>query len=281
MSGLRLPRVAAVHDLSGFGKCGLAVAIPVLSAMGVEVCTLPTAVLSTNTAFAGFRVSVFTEFLDEHAKHWQEIGLAVDTLYSGWLANATQIAVIERAVTSLCPRLVVVDPVMGDDGKAYKMIDATMTDGFRRLSAKADVLTPNLTEACLLTGMEYNPSQNADSMRDLAKRLRDLGAKSVVVKGIIRGDRLINGCLDDNIYEEIPGEHLPYKMFGTGDLFASVLAGKLTKGASLFDAASFAGVFVRTIMRETVKYEDYARRGLVFEPYLQLLGEGKDYGLSD
>ena len=163
------PRVAAIHDMSGFGRCSLTVAIPVLSAMGVQCCPLPTAFLSTHTGgFTGFTFLDMTEEMPKIAAHWQSLNLRFDAIYSGFLASERQIGIVSDFVRTFRrpDTLVVIDPVMGDDGKAYQTYTPALCSGMARLAELADVITPNLTEAAFLLGRSYDhrclpvPGQN-------------------------------------------------------------------------------------------------------------------------
>lgn len=270
-----LPRVAAVHDVSGFGKCALTIAIPVLSACGVEVCPLPTAVLSANTDFAGFQMVDLTEAMSRFLTHWEEMGLRFDAVYSGFLGSAMQIDDIERMVRRFRPALTLIDPVCGDEGLVYKTYTPEMCARLRRLIRIADVVTPNLTEACVLTDTDYAACGTGPSdIRSLAEKIRAIGAKSVIITGVERGDSLCNCILDDGGYDERCVPLLPFRMHGTGDLFASVLAGGLMTGHPLRESVDSAARFVALAMEKSLCYGDYMRRGVCFEPYLHLLAGG-------
>ena len=270
-----LQRVAAMHDISGFGKCALTTAIPVLSACGVEVCPLPTAILSTNTAFAGFYIHDFTPCMDAYIRHWQKIGLAFDAFYSGFLGSYEQIGIARDFVRDFSPPLVVIDPVMGDNGVIYKTYTPRMCEGMKSLAEIADVLTPNLTEACVLASKPYDPHRiSSADIEGLARRIADLGAKRTVITGIERGRHLVNCILDENGYSERYEKRLPFMMNGTGDLFSSVLTGGLLTGHTLYESVDSAAGFLSFTMEHSRYYPDAARRGVCFEPYLYLLKGG-------
>lgn len=270
-----LPRVAAVHDVSGFGKCALTIALPVLSACGVEVCPLPTAVLSANTDFAGFQMVDLTDAMPRFLRHWQAMGLHLDAVYSGFLGSAEQMDDIERMVQLFHPALTLVDPVCGDDGLVYKTYTPAMCARLRRLMGIADVITPNLTEACVLTDTPYDTCRtDAAAVRCLAERLRETGAKSVIITGIERDGLLCNCILDETGYDERAVPLLPFRMHGTGDLFASVLTGGLMTGHSLRASVDSAARFTAFAMEKSVRYDGAFQRGVCFEPYLHLLAGG-------
>lgn len=271
-----LPRVAAIHDVSGFGKCALTIAIPVLSACGVEVCPLPTAVLSANTDFPGFQMVDLTTAMPGFLHHWETIQLHLDAVYSGFLGSAAQMDDITRLVRLFRPKLTLVDPVCADDGKVYKTYTPEMCRRLRTFTSIADVVTPNLTEACVLTETDF-ASCRTDSagIRALAEQIREQGAKSVIITGIERDGVLCNCILDDQGYDERTVPLLPFRMHGTGDLFASVLTGGLLTGHDLRSSVDSAARFTAFAMEQSAQYEDAFRRGVCFEPYLHLLAGGQ------
>ncbi len=269
---LDLPRVIAINDLSGFGKCALSIAIPAISACGAEVCPLPTAVLSTNMKFRGFSLQDLTPLMPSYINHWQSIGLKTTAVYIGFLSSYEQAWLLNSFIDSLNPPITIVDPIMGDNGVAYKSFTPALCDALKSMVSKADIVLPNLTEACLLCGEEYNESDVApSSIKELAKNIFALGAKHVIIKGIVRKNKLYNCLYNEEGYIELEYDLLPFKMFGTGDLFASVFIGKLLTGNPIEQSIHTASEFTSLIMKESRKYDDYENRGLCFEPYLYML----------
>ena len=266
-----LKRAVVFHDLSGFSKCALSVAMPVLSAQKIEVLPVPTAVLSANMSIPGFSYLDMTPHLKEYLNHWKDIPVKADALYSGYLSAPEQTRYVEDSIDFLNPGLVLVDPVMGDGGRLYKSTNPLMRDGFLTLIKKADLLTPNLTEACLLTDMEYESDMNSEKTKELCERLKNLGAKNVVVTGVTRENALFNCVMTEKRYMEFGFMELPYRMGGTGDLFASVLLGKLLNGINLESAVPYSARFVTDVMAYTVGVDGYKQRGICFEPFLSLL----------
>lgn len=273
METQKLPRAIAIHALAGFGKCSLTVAIPVLSACGVEVMPLPTAILSTNTGFPGFVLNPYTDHMESHVQHWKTIGCKADGLYSGFLSSEKQIEIVQEIKDEFAPSLTVIDPVMGDNGVKYKTFTDAMCNQLAQLVAVADVATPNLTEACILTDTDYSRVDSSDSgIRDLCHKVQQLGAKNVVLTGIERQESLAVAILqEDGEFSVLTCAKLPINMFGTGDTFASVLTGKLLTGSNLPEAAQKAMEFVTQSMELSYTIEGYATRGLCFEPLLHRL----------
>lgn len=269
--GAYIPRVAAVHDLCGYGKCSLGIAIPVLSAAGCDVCPVPTSLFSAHTKFPTFYMHDTTPILGDYLDAWEKEGIELDAIYSGFLGSAAQVGAIQRLYREHPTALRVVDPVMGDGGKMYPTYTAELCDKMRALVAGADALTPNLTEAHLLTGMPYHGQDISQAeVESYAAQLVGMGARLVVVKGVTRGDGLIRNYIAGEKVDlvEVVGEQLPFMTHGTGDLFASALAGAVMCGRSVYDAVAFATDFVRDAMRVTRLQPDFEVRGVSFESLL-------------
>ena len=272
--GNYIPRVAAVHDLCGYGKCSLGIAIPVLSAAGIDVCPVPTSLFSAHTKFPKFYMHDTTAMLDDYLDAWREEGVELDGIYSGFLGSAEQVGAIRRLYREYPGALRIVDPVMGDGGEKYPTYTDEMCEAMKGLVDGADVLTPNLTEAAILTGVAY-AGQNVDDahVRRTVDALLEMGAKSVVLKGIVRpGEKAIRNYVavagEDSAPEEVASELLPFMLHGTGDLFASGLTAAIFCGHNLRAAVEFAGTLVRDAMAITRDQPNYELRGVSFESVL-------------
>ena len=272
--GNYIPRVAAVHDLCGYGKCSLGIAIPVLSAAGIDVCPVPTSLFSAHTKFPKFYMHDTTAMLDDYLDAWREEGVELDGIYSGFLGSAEQVGAIRRLYREYPGALRIVDPVMGDGGEKYPTYTDEMCEAMKGLVDGANVLTPNLTEAAILTGMPY-AGQNVDDahVRRTVDALLEMGAKSVVLKGIVRpGEKVIRNYVavagEGGAPEEVASELLPFMLHGTGDLFASGLAAAIFCGRNLRAAVEFAGTLVRDAMAITRDQPNYELRGVSFESVL-------------
>ena len=238
-----IPRVAAVHDMCGYGKCSLTAAIPILSAAGCDVCPVPTALFSAHTMYKDYTFHDTTEILNDYLDAWRKENVELDGVYSGFLGSAEQVALIQRLYREYPNALRLVDPVMGDAGKMYPTYTEELCQAMGALADGADVLMPNLTEASILTGREY-PGQNlsdADA-EDWLDALLALGAKA-----------------------EIAHAKLPYMIHGTGDAFASALCGAVMAGRELGESARIAGEFVRHAMESTRNQPRFEERGVSFE----------------
>lgn len=272
-----IPRVAAVHDMCGYGKCSLTAAIPILSAAGCDVCPVPTSLFSSHTLFPDFVSLDTTEFLTGYLDSWKRIGVDLDAIYSGFLGSADQVEIIKRLYGEYPKALRFVDPVMGDGGKMYPTYTQEMCEATKGLVAGADVLLPNLTEASLLTGIGYE-GQDVDlaQVARLLSALLGMGAKAVVLKGIDHSDGFLRNYVatadqrqdlaaGKPVMTELRHAKLAHMIHGTGDAFASALCAAVLSGRSLRDSANIAGEFVRDAMISTLDQPDWARRGVNFE----------------
>ena len=271
----RLPRMAAIHDLSGLGKCSLTVALPIVSVTGVECCCIPTALLSTHTG--GFTDWTFTDLSGDIvpiAEHWHELGVGFDAIYSGYLASETQGKLLERAIELLRGEntLVIVDPAMADNGRYYANLGGEMTECFRRLIKKADIITPNMTEACFLTGMEYRPGVHDEAyVAELIDRLSELGPSFVAITGVSTERGRVGIVARDNRSGKmcsVMNKTLDGMFHGSGDVFASAFAALLTQGAPLEDALNTAEEFVTAAIERTAARGTPREYGLDFEGVL-------------
>ena len=279
---MRTPRVAAIHDMSGFGRCSLTVAIPVLSAMGLQCCPLPTAFLSTHTGgFEGFSFLDMTDEMPRVADHWKTMDMDFKCIYSGFLGSERQIEIVSEFIRDFRQKdtVVVVDPVMGDHGAVYQTYTPAMCEGMVHLAEQADVIVPNLTEAALLLGIPYGELPTGETgCREIVERLSLEGRRSVVLTGASAAPDLTGAmCFDakSGQTENIQVSRVPREFYGTGDVFASVLAGALVKGTALSEATRQAVDFVRACAERTAEQNLPIREGVDFEPLLGLLTGGK------
>ena len=268
------PRVAAIHDLSCFGRCSLTIALPVLSAMGCQCCPLPTALLSAHTGFTGGSFLDLTEEMQRIADHWARIDIHFDGIYSGFLGSAAQIGTVRQFIGRFRGTgLVVIDPVLGDHGQAYRTCTPELCNGMRRLAESADIITPNLTEASLLLEQSYETIQAIDPA-EIVRRLSLEGRRSVVLTGYSTGDGQTGAlCFDraDGSIQAVQVQRVPRDFSGTGDLFTSVLTGAMVKGVPLIQAARTAADFVQSCAARTLAAGNTDGEGVDFEPLLGML----------
>ena len=276
------PKVAAIHDLSCFGRCALTVIIPTLSALGSQTVPIPTALLSTHTG--GFENMFFADLsreMDEISSHFSSLGMEFDAVYSGFLGSEAQIGRVSDFIDKFAKKgaPILVDPVMGDDGVLYSTYTKELADGMRELSRHADVLTPNLTEACFLTGTPYrdtakmNETEAESFVLSLLEKLTSICRGKIVVTGIgLVGGIVANAGRDCDgriFWVKRTCQDISYP--GTGDIFASVLLGALMQGDDFQTACTRAADFIVLLIGESAKIDTPVRMGVALEPYLGVL----------
>lgn len=270
-----LPRLAAIHDLSGLGKCSLTVALPIVSASGVECCCIPTALLSTHTGgFTGWTFRDLSDDIVPIAEHWSSLDMHFDAIYSGYLASRSQGELLEKTIKLLRSddTLVVVDPAMADNGHYYSNLDESMTECFKKLIAQADVITPNITEACFLTGTEYRKAPHTMEFIDgLLEKLSRLGPRVVAITGVSPEAGRVGVAARDNTSGKTAyytSEARDGTFHGSGDVFASSLAALITRGVEIFEAIAVAESFVSACIEHTARSGGGEHYGLDFEVIL-------------
>lgn len=270
-----LKRVAAIHDLSGFGKCSLTVALPILSAAGLEASALPTAVLSTHTGgIEGYTYTDLTGELAPIMHHWKSLGIGFDAIYSGFLGSFEQVEIVKEffRLFKTENNLILVDPVMADNGELYKLFTSDFVKGMKSLCEKADIIVPNLTEAALLLGEPYKPGPYTKAyIEGILRKLSDLGPRRIVLTGVyFNEDDLGAATYDRETYHtgyafvpKIPGYY-----HGTGDIFASALLAALLNDFNLEEAAGIAVRFTAASILKTHEAQTDYRFGVNFEQSL-------------
>lgn len=275
-----IPRIAAIHDLCGYGKCSLGVAIPVLSAAGCDVCPVPTGLFSNHTAFPEWYMHDTTEILNDYLNAWKGIDVDIDAIYSGFLGSKEQVDIIRSVYETYPNALKIVDPVMADHGQVYPTYTEELCQAMASLACDADILTPNLTEAAIILGEPIGDEWGGSNIDDeeahrILNALLDLGAKYVVLKGIQREDGIIRNFVGGKDMEitEASNEFLPYMLHGTGDLYASSLLAAVMVGKDMASAVEFAGNITHDAMIVSSKQPNFQDRGVNFET---LLGQVTD-----
>jgi len=276
-----VPLVASVQDMSGFGRCSLTAAIPILSAMGMQVCPMPTALLSNHTGYPSYFFEDFTEQLGAYADEWAKLNLEFDAIYTGFLGNEHQVEILHRFIERFRrdDTLVLIDPAMADHGERYATCTPALCEEMKRLVALGTVITPNVTEACLLTDTDYHTLSDLDAQTyldrigEIGKKLLALGAKSAVVTGVIIGNRVCNVVLENaqSAPTVLSSELVTPCYAGTGDVFASVVCGGLVRGDQLQQAVQFAGDFVACVTEFTKQQGGATTDGVMFEKFMHML----------
>ncbi len=272
-----VPRLAMINDIAGFGRCSTTVSLPVISVMKVQVCPVPTSVLSNHLGFPLCHFDDYTSHMRDYIKIWKELGLTFDGLYCGFLGNEEQIDIVREFVEMFRPPLFLLDPVMGDHGRAYSSITETHVQKMKELLPLADIITPNITEACLLTGTPWKVGEwTMQELSGLCERLASLCLKdsvsaSIVITGIRQGDFLVNFLWDDGVYTTVASPIAGASRPGTGDIFASILAADAVRGETLLSSVQKAANFVGLCIAGSEKAGTPVQEGVVFEKYLAAL----------
>lgn len=269
---ITMKRIVSIQDISCFGKCSLTVALPIISAMGVEACCIPTAVLSTHTGgFTGYTYRDLTYDIPEIAKHWKSIDLNFDAVYTGYLGSFEQIKIVSDFFDAFKTdqNLVIVDPVMGDKGKFYAGFTNEFAAEMKQLCSKADVILPNLTEAALLLGEEYiGDSYDEEFIKNMLIRLSKIGSKIVVLTGV-SFDGNSQGVMSYNsetkAFSSYFNDNIPGYFHSTGDVFSSTLSGALVKGLDMGKAIKIAVDFTVDCIKHTLGSEQEHWYGVKFE----------------
>lgn len=267
-----LIKVAAINDLSGSGRCSLTAAIPILGAFGVQCFALPTAILSNHTGYDKFFFDDYTDKMERFISDWKEYGWSFDCIYTGFLGSERQIDIAESFFENFCEKKtkVLVDPVMGDDGKIYSTYTYALCEKMKRLISHAYVVTPNTTEASILSGIEYTGDDiSPEEARRMAEVIHGFGTENVVITGIKRGSKAINYVYGNEGEYEFASPLVPVYYSGTGDVFASVLCGFLAKGKKVCDGVEFASSFISKASAYSQKIGLNYLEGICFEKFLK------------
>ena len=275
MSHNKQKKIAVINDISGFGRCSAAVSLPVISHMRVQACLLPTSIFSNHTGFPSYYYNDFTDKMPRFMEEWKKLDLRFSGIASGFLGSAEQIEIVREFIRQFRDERtqVIIDPVMGENGKAYPTYTEEMCDKMKHLVEYADILTPNVTEACMLTGMPFKDKNwQRKELLEMMARLRELGAKKIVVSGLDSGQFISNAV------SEVPGEckllrqkRVGKVRSGTGDIFSSIIAADCVNGVDFETSVRKAAAFVQECIRVTERFDIPETDGVCFEEVLHKL----------
>ena len=267
-------KIAAINDYSGFGRCSIAVELPIISALKVQCCPVPTSILSNHTGFESFFFKDFTDSMQEYINEWKKLDLHFDGICTGFLGSHRQIAIVEGFFESFKTddNKIIIDPVMGDYGKIYPTYTKETCQEMKKLIKYADIITPNLTEACILTDEEYNVLCSNQDLLRIARKLSDMGPEKIVITGIQRGQFIANYC-----YEKgkegymIKTMKVGTQRSGTGDIFAAIIAADAVNGVNFHESVRKASSFIKKCILKSIELDIPVTDGVCFEEVLHTL----------
>ena len=271
MSHNRQKKIAVINDFCGFGRCSIAASLPIISALKIQCCPLPTSIFSNHTGFESFYYTDYTEHMVRYMQELEKLDLRFHGILTWFLCSPEQIQIVksffERFKTD--SNITVIDPVMGDYGRLYPTYSPRLAEQMCSLVPYADILTPNLTEACILTETAYDPDMDEASLETLCQKLSAMGPKKVVISGLSRGEDLENFIYEEGKQPHIVREHKvgPCRS-GTGDVFSSIIAADAVNGKDLTSAVRHASSFIAKVLRRTLEMGLPDTDGICFEEYL-------------
>ena len=275
----RIPKkIAMINDIAGYGRCSATESIPIISAMKVQVCPVPTSLFSNHTGFPVHFMHDCTPYLRDYLAKWKELGFRFDGIYCGFLGSAEQIGIVQEFLAGWPDVPLILDPVMGDHGKAYRTVTPEHCEGLKFLLSRAAIITPNITEACLLTDTPYRESGwKRDELCLLARQLHAMGPDKVVITGLRENEDYINFISErtDGLTTEVNRTHSAgHSWHGTGDIFASIIAADAVNGVPFGESVEKAASFVRTCISASIRLGIPEQEGVCFENFLALLADG-------
>ena len=263
--------IAIVNDISGFGRCSATVALPILSAMKIQCGIVPTAILSNQTEYPTYSILDFTNYMEDYISNWKKLHFTFDGLYTGFLGSCKQIDIIMNMIDEFQFGNVIIDPVMGDHGQIYDSYTKEMCLHMKNLIKKATIVTPNVTELCLLTEHPYTTNLTEDNIKSMCEELSIHGIHNIVVTGIETEELVGNAIFQNGTFYVKYQNIIPPMRPGTGDVFASIIAGCILKGIELTDAVDTATEYVRACLKTSLEYNIPINDGVYFEEHLNKL----------
>ena len=274
MSHNNQKKIAVINDFSGFGRCSLTVSLPIISAMKIQCCPIPTAIFSNHTGFDSFYYNDYTNYIEKYIDEWKKLDLKFNGIYTGFLGSADQIGIVENFLKYFkeTNTIVVIDPVMGDYGKLYPTYTQELSEQMSTLVKYADILTPNLTEACILTNTPYKEDYSEDTLLKMCKTLSNQGPKKIVISGIHLGEDIGNYVFEYGKEPLLLKVHkIGESRAGTGDVFASIISADAVNGYDFYSSVKKASSFISKCIDYTTKQNIPITDGVCFEEFLTQL----------
>ena len=267
-------KIAVINDISGFGRCSIAVSLPIISMLKVQCCPLPTSIFSNHTGFPSFFFEDFTKNMEPYMEEWKKLDLKFNGISTGFLGSAEQIRIVQEFISEFKSKdtLVIVDPVMGDYGKTYSTYTEEMCQRMKQLACKADILTPNLTEACILTDTPYKEDWKVAEVIELAEKLSEQGPEKVVITGVSQKSYICNFCYEKGTEPSIvKTQKVGTQRSGTGDIFSAVISADAVNGVNFHDSEKRASLFIKKCILRSIELDIPVTDGVCFEEVLHTL----------
>ena len=267
-------KIAIINDMSGFGRCSIAVELPIISHMKIQCCPIPTSIFSNHTGYESFYFEDFTEHMIPYIEEWKKLNLKFEGICSGFLGSARQIEIVRNFFEYFKSQntLVIVDPIMGDDGMPYATYTEEMCQQMKHLVPHADIITPNLTEACILTDTPYKKRWKLKELAELTKKLESMGPSKIVITGIPQRSYVANYCYETGREPSIIKTHrVGTSRCGTGDIFSSIVAADAVNGVEFYASVRKASLFIKKCILKSIELDIPLTDGVCFEEILYKL----------
>lgn len=267
-------KIAIINDISGFGRCSITVELPIISHMKVQCCPIPTSIFSNHTAYESFYFEDFTEHMIPYIEEWKKLGLQFDGIASGFLGSERQIEIVQNFFKYFKSdkTIIILDPIMGDDGEAYATYTEELCKKMKHLVPYADIITPNLTEACILTDTPYKKRWKLKELAELTRKLEEMGPKKIVITGIPQGSYVANYCYETGKEPSIIKTHkVGTSRCGTGDIFSSIVAADAVNGVEFYQSVRKASLFIKKCILRSIELDIPITDGVCFEEVLHKL----------
>ncbi len=275
MSHNNQKKIALINDFTGFGKCSIAVSLPIISALKVQCCPVPTSVFSNHTAYSEYFFDDYTDKMEEYIENWKKLELKFEGISTGFLGDARQIEIVKRFIKDFKSNntIVIVDPVMGDYGVTYVTYSKDLCNRMKELVEYADIVTPNITEACIITGLQYeNVIDDDTAIKKMAEDISKMGPGKVVITGISRDEDICNYVYEKGITDEfIKSKKVGIERSGTGDIFSSIISADAVNGVEFKDSVRKASEFIKECLIISEKRNIPKEDGVCFEDVLTTL----------
>lgn len=267
----RQTSIAIINDISGYGRCSVTVALPILSALKVSCGIVPTAILSNQTEYPCYTMLDFTGYMEDYIATWKKLNLSFDGLYTGFLGSHKQIDIILHMIQDSSFSNIIVDPVMGDHGQIYDSYTNEMCQAMKELVKAATIITPNVTELCILTDQDYTTNLTIDNIKDMCRQITHDSSKKIIVTGIEKENLIGNAIYENGSISTVFTEKILPLRPGTGDVFASIVSGCVLNQISLNDAVILATDFIRECLLSSKEMNIPPNAGVCIEEHLSML----------